>query len=235
MVTVVSPHLLAVGGAWDDNAGAGAWISDRLAPFGPSVGHAVPLGYTAYAIVPIPPGVEDDDVHRRRVPTVIEALVAVLGRFTGLQPVHFGIWDGWSWWYDTGTDARTVAARSLRPFWPEGEDRPSQDEIERERAAVSELVAAELVERPDAEPLDLPDRRYYLWTGPLRSALAFRHQPHDPPSLIWPEDRSWFVGVPIYTDEIAVAGPTALIDAVIADPRLGTRRATPSDVLEGED
>jgi hypothetical protein len=41
--------------------------------------------------------------------------------------------------------------------------------------------------------------------------------------------------VPIYTDEIAVAGSTQAIDAVMANPRLGARRATPDDVLEGDD
>jgi hypothetical protein len=79
--------------------------------------------------------------------------------------------------------------------------------------------------------LDLPARRYDLWTGPLRSATAFRHQPQDPPSLIWPQDRSW----PIYANEIAVAGPRALVDAVLADRRLGARPATPDDVLDIDD
>jgi len=41
--------------------------------------------------------------------------------------------------------------------------------------------------------------------------------------------------VPIYTKEIAVAGTTAVIDAVVADPRLGATRATPDDLLEGDD
>jgi hypothetical protein len=235
MVSVVSPHLLAVGGAWDDGPGAGAWIADRLGPFGPSVGHAVPLNYPAYAIVPIPLAVDDDDLHQQRVPVVMEALLAVIEPFTRRQVVHCGIWDGWSWWYDTGTDPRTASAGRLSVMWADGEEPPSREEIERERAAVSEILAATLVECPDTEPLDLPHRRYYLWTGPLRSAMAFRHQPHDPPSLIWPADRSWFVGLPIYTNEIAVAGSTRLIDAVIAHPRLGARRATPDDVLAGED
>src|SRR3954466_9331184 len=55
VVTVVSPHLVAVDAGWDDRPDAGAWIADRLGPFGASVGHAVPLGYPAYAVVPIPP------------------------------------------------------------------------------------------------------------------------------------------------------------------------------------
>jgi hypothetical protein len=83
--------------------------------------------------------------------------------------------------------------------------------------------------------LDLPARRYYLWTGPLRSATAFRHQPQDPPSLIWPEDRSWFVGVPIYANEIAVAGTRVLVNAILTDQRLNAHPATPNDVLDIDD
>jgi hypothetical protein len=51
VVTVVSPHLVAVDAAWDDGPVAGGWIAGRLAPFGASVGSVVPLGYPAYAVV----------------------------------------------------------------------------------------------------------------------------------------------------------------------------------------
>jgi hypothetical protein len=233
VINIVSMHLVAVDAVWDDGPDAGRWIADRLAPFGPSVGHAVPLGYAAYAVVPIP---ADDEPEGDRGPlSVIEALLDVLGPFTGDQPVHSGIWEGWGWWYDTGADPRKAAGMQVLIAFPEGEDRPAQDEIDRVVAEAREEMAAQRVECPDVEPLDLPNRRYYLWTGPLRSALAFRHEPHNPPSLIWPEDRSWFVGAPIYTDEIAVAGTAAVLDAVVADPRLNARPATPDDVLAGDD
>jgi hypothetical protein len=233
VVTVVSPHLLAVDAVWDDRPDAGGWIEDRLGPFGASVGHAVPLGYEAYAVVPIPP---DDAPHTDRgsLP-VIEVLLDVLRPLTGHQPMHFGMWDGWSWWYDTGGDPRTAAGMSVSIAWPEGNDRPAQGEIDRALADARGELAAQRVECPDVEPLDLPHRRYYLWTGSLLSAIAFRHEPHNPPSLIWPEDRSWFVGAPIYTNEIAVAGTTVVVDTVVDDPRLNARRATPDDVLDIDD
>ena len=230
MVTVVSPHLVAVNAAWDDGPDAGGWIADRLGPFGPSVGHAVPLGYPAYAVVPIPP---DDDLQSDG--SGIEGLLDVLGPFTGDQPVHSGMWDGWAWWYDTGADPRTAPGMDVLIAWPEGDDRRAREEITRPLADARDELATKRVERPDVEPLDLPHRRYYLWTGPLGSATAFRHRPHDPPSLIWPEDRSWFVGAPIDTNEIAVAGATVVVDAVVADPRLTARRATPDDVLGIDD
>jgi hypothetical protein len=237
VASVVSPHLLAAGAAWDGGPGAGDWIAERLAPFGPSIGHAVPVGYEAYAVVPMPIPLDDEDgdLHGQRVRTLLEALLAVHGPFTRDQPVHFGMWDGWSWWYDTGADPRTAPGIGVGVFWPDGDDRPAQKEIDRVLADAREKLATERVERPDVEPLDLPYRHYYLWTGPLRSATAFRHQPQDPPSLIWPEDRSWFVGVPIYTTEIAIAGTTVAVDAVVADPRLNARRATPDEVLDIDD
>ena len=233
MVTVVSPQLLAIDAAWDDGPDAGGWIADRLGPSGTSVGHAVPLGYEAYAVVPIPP---EDDLHADRgsLP-VIEVLLDALSPFTGHQPVHFGMWEGWSWWYETGGDPHTAAGVAVFVARQEGDRGAAQEEIDRALADAREELAAQRVECPDVEPLDLPDRRYYLWTGPLRSAMAFRHEPHNPPSLVWPEDRSWFVGAPIYTNEIAVAGTTAVVHAVVDDPRLNARRATPDDGLDIDD
>jgi hypothetical protein len=45
----------------------------------------------------------------------------------------------------------------------------------------------------------------------------------------------WFVGAPIDTHEIAVAGATVVVDVAVADPRLTARRATPDDVLDIDD
>jgi hypothetical protein len=234
VVTVVSPHLLAAGAAWDDGPEAGRWIADQLAPFGASVGHAVPLGYPAYAVMALWPPDDDAEADDRSV-SPLEALLDVLGPFTGDQPVHAGMWDGWAWLYDTGTDPRTAPGMAVGVAWSEGDERPAQEELDRALAEARETLVAERVERPDAEPLELPYRCYYLWTGPLRSATAFRHQAQDPPSLIWPHDRSWFVGIPIYSNQIAIAGRPAMIDAVVDEPGLHGRRATPDDVLDIDD
>ena len=233
MAHVVSPHLLAVDAGWDDGPGAGSWIGDRLGRFGASVEHAVPLGYEAYPVVPIP--INDTAQPDGGALAVLEVLLDALAALTGRQPVHFGMWEGWAWWYDAGSDPRTASGMSAFVTWPEGDDQPVQEENDGALANAREELAADRVERPDAKPLDLPHRRYYLWTGPLRSAMAFAHEPHNPPSLIWPEDRSWFVGAPIYTNELAVAGTTAAVDAVMAHPRLNARRATPDTVLDTDD
>ena len=231
MVTVVSRHLLAVGAAWDEGPAAGEWISERLGPFGASVGHAVPSGYPAYAIVPIQ--WDENDEEGREPATAFDALLDVLEPFTGDQSVHAGIWPGFGWMYETGGDPR--ANTGVGVYWSPDEPRPTQEEIDRIRAEGIEAVAAQRVESPDAETLNLPWREYYLWTGPLRSALAFGHEPSSLPSLVWPDDRSWFVGAPIYTNEIAVAGPTNVIDAVLADPRLLARTTTPDEALDIDD
>jgi hypothetical protein len=94
VVTVVSPHLAAVDAAWDDGPDAGGWIADRLGPFGASVGHAVPHGYPAYAVMPVSPD-EDPAGRPGAALDATEALLDVLGFFTGEQPVHAAMWDGW--------------------------------------------------------------------------------------------------------------------------------------------
>src|ERR1700754_2844933 len=84
------------------------------------------------------------------------------------------IWPGFGWMYETGGHPRANAGVGV--CWPPDEPPPSQEEIDRIRAEGIEAAAAGSVESPDAEPLVLPWREYYLWTGPLRSALAFRHE-----------------------------------------------------------
>jgi hypothetical protein len=97
------------------------------------------------------------------------------------------------------------------------------------------LHEAQLVEQPDTALLELPHREYYVWVGPLRSAVAFRQHASTPPSLIWPEDRSWFVGAPICTNEFAVGGSWDLVEAILGDASLAARPATPNDQLDIDD
>ena len=188
----------------------------------------MPLGYPAYAIVSIDRIDSDDDEDHR----VLEALLHVLEPFTGDQPTHSGMWPGFGYMYETGDDPRVGTGVGV---WWDGEGPPpTQTEIDRIRTEAIEEEAARRVECPDVAPLELPWREYYLWTGPLRSALAFRHQSF-PPSLVWPEDRSWFVGAPIWTNEIAVAGSDDAIAAVLSDPGLLARTATTDDELDIDD
>ena len=80
----MSEYLTAAGAEWDRDPSAGAWIPPLLDQFGAALGHAVPAGYDAYAVVPIPrdtdPEIDDYDV--------LDAIIDALREFTGDQPVH---------------------------------------------------------------------------------------------------------------------------------------------------
>src|SRR4051794_22934037 len=138
VVNVVSPHLVAVDAAWDDGPAAGRWVAERLGPFGSSVGHAVPLGYAAYAVVPIQ--WDGDSAGDRGPLTAVVALLDVLGPFTGDQRVHCGMWEGWSWWYDTGTDPRVNTG--VGDAWSTDEPRLPHEEIDRAVADARRSAAA---------------------------------------------------------------------------------------------
>jgi hypothetical protein len=233
VAVIVSPHLVAVDARWEDGPAVGGWIAERLGPFGPNVSHAVPLGFPAYAIVPIPWN-EDADEDPAAM-TVLDALLDVLEPFSRAQTVHCGIWPGFGWMLDRGQDPRVVARTRLSSFGPQEGPWPTPDELDRRRAEAQERLAALIVEQPDAALLELPHREYYVWGGPLRSALAFRQHASSPPSLIWPEDRSWFVGAPIYTNEFALGGSRDVVDAILGASTLAARSATPDDQLDGDD
>lgn len=226
--------LQDAGARWDDDASAGAWIAPRLAEFGQGVGHAVPLGYEAYAVVPL-----DPDAEPQTVPDgwdVLARVLDVLAPVTGDQPVHAGVWEGFGYLYDHGADPRTAPGMGVAVLvrGDDGEE-PDPAEVARVRAEAEARMAARRVERPAAAPLDLPHRAYHLWTGPLRAPLALAAAHSDPPSLLWPDDRAWFVGAPIYTRELAVGASAAVVDALLADPALHARRAAPDDVLDIDD
>ncbi len=214
--------------AWDDDASAGEWIAGRLGEFGPRVDGTVPRGYAAYACVPHPSS--DDD---GTLATQADALAAVLGPFTGDQPVHLGLWTGHGFFYDHGTDPR--ASSGVAPFvgWPEDEPRPTPEEIERALDEAWGHIAPTLVERPAAAMLELPHREHHLWTGTLGDVGAFRD--HQPPNLWWPADRSWFVGTEIDAAATYVGGSDALARAVCADPTLRASRVAPSDRMLFDD
>lgn len=230
-----SEVLRRAGARWDDGPTAGEWIASRLGEFGPSVGHAVPHGYEAYAVVPLFPRGADLDDEPQDGYVALERVLDALAPASGDQPVHCGLWEGFGFLYDHGADPRYAPGMGVGVGWDPTGPAPDDAEIARARAEAEERLAAHRLERPSAEPLHLPHRAYHLWTGPLRAALALAQLPGDPPSLIWPEDRSWFVAVPIYTREIAVGASRSVVDALLADPVLAARHALPADVLDSDD
>jgi hypothetical protein len=86
-------------------------------------------------------------------------------------------------------------------------------ESERRNAA----IRAALLEVPAVE---MPDRRYYLLTGPVNAVTGLRHP--DPvdvwrnPDLFWPDDRRWFVATDVNFWSVYVGRDNELI-AELAD------------------
>lgn len=82
-----------------------------------------------------------------------------------------------------------------------------------------------------------PERDYLLFTGPLEAATAMgRWLTPDwfdaqSPNLFWPADHSWCVATEVDFDSTLVAGSTALVDAVLADPDLEAYPVDTGDTL----
>ena len=240
-VRAVEEDLARAGARWDDGPGAGAWILPLLDEPGAALAAHVPDVFEDYAVVPFPRDAEGD-VRSGAAFDRLDALLDVLAPWTGDQPVHVGLWEGWGFLFDHGADPVTspgMAALVLdddRPrWWQRGRvARARRHELARAQHEAGAAMAEGRVERPGAAPLDTPYMARYLWTGPLRSATALRRQ-GEPPSLVWPDDRRWFVAVPEYSREAAVGGSRQLVEAVLADARLDARPALPSTVLDIDD
>jgi hypothetical protein len=76
----------------------------------------------------------------------------------------------------------------------------------------------------DLEPtLALPARRYHLFAGPIEAArtsysvIPFAHQSAN---LWWPADQAWCVATEVDLAWTYVGGTRAVVDALLADPRL---------------
>lgn len=234
----MSDDLARAGATWDADPSAGAWIAPLLGEFGPEVSAGVPSGYAAYAVIPVE---AEGPYSPSDAMDWLDALLDVLEPATGAQSVHCGLWEGWGWLYDHGVDPRRapgMAAFALAdervPRWNLRRRAKIRAELAGAQARAEARLAAERVERPAARPLEHPHRSYYLWTGPLRAVTALRRWP-DPPSLVWPDDRSWFLSVPEYSREAVVAGDAPLVEAVLREPRLRATTATPSTVLDIDD
>jgi hypothetical protein len=98
----------------------------------------------------------------------------------------------------------------------------SDEENEALNAPVRERWKRELEAMENLPKVELPDREYYLFTGPLgRTARPFRFgMSEQSPSMWWPGDRAWFVATEIDGFSSYVGGSQAAIDAVLASPDL---------------
>jgi hypothetical protein len=83
--------------------------------------------------------------------------------------------------------------------------------------------------------VELPQRNYVLFSGPLDAALEFGHWPTrrwflpQSPNLFWPDDASWCVATEIDLYCTYLGGSRALIDELLADERLEVWEANLDD------
>ena len=209
---------------WDDDAAAGAWIAGRLGEFG-TVGGNVPLGYELYVRIPNSRDPEDNAASliqfRSESPggavegdgDQLDRLLAVLAPATGDQMCHFAIWNGYGDFYDNGTDPR--ASRSVGMVVSVGPGSTAAEAAAARDEAWQELVER-MIERPAAPMLELPHRDYHLWHGRLAAARALERG-HYSPTLMWPEDRSWFLSSDIDSAFSEVGGSRAALAPMLAD------------------
>jgi hypothetical protein len=85
---------------------------------------------------------------------------------------------------------------------------------------------------PPAPTLHLPNRAYYLLSGPIGGiGESMCEEPHwQSTNLLWPEDRAWCVATEIDFAWTYIGGGTALIQALINDPAL---EAMPTQIHHG--
>ena len=149
----------------------------------------------------------------------LTALCDVLGRRTAPGAVcWFALWEGWSDLH-VGGGARAAFSSDGRPA-----ARPAE-------------APPEWQLDPGGPALELPARRYLLFTGPLGDALRFGSWatrdwflPRSP-NLFWPEDRAWCVASEIDFDSTIVGGSRELIEDVLSDANLEAWPIQPADSL----
>lgn len=238
---------------WLEDVSPAGWIASRLHPSVQDVGSIIPEGFEAYGRLfhPVEAGVPGrrerwSDLARRNQRIVHpemqfqwvsrppgqplpewyhtetgpswgslpvperQVLIEVLARYTTTPAsCFFCVWEG----YD-----------------PLGEDRP----VEWHQVGSLRALSARRRRRrshrlvPPLPQVELPDRRYYLYGGPLEKALAplpFDHSAN----LWWPEDRAWFVATEIDYAWTYVGGSQELIGELISDDRLEVLSARISD------
>lgn len=139
-----------------------------------------------------------------------------------------GIWSGWG--ELTGSTSVYTLLESTDSGLEDTDDAAEaamRRHLEERRTAVAPDVAAAVRRGP---LLELPDREYVLLATdcdeltdewwPRRAGIGWTSVFEGPlPQLVWPADQAWVVASEIDWDSTIVAGPRALVDAVVADDR----------------
>jgi len=232
--------------------GEGAWIPDRLSPFGHMVTSVVPAGFEAYVRV----------LHPAQEP-----------KRDGMRLVRWAEVAAWSG-MPLHRDAQFHSI-ALPPVRPEAEapwrsQGPEEGNLYLPDAEAIAGLAREWTTTPHrcwfcvwngygwqgtqfASPgelgLTLPDpvpaairngplvrlphRDYLLYVGPAEAvtAVAPLSGSDQTPNLWWPADRAWCVATEIDLPWTYVGGPGGLINSILADERIEAVPAEPDDSL----
>jgi hypothetical protein len=240
--------------SWSEAVGEADWIRERLTPFAAHVvASVVPGGFEAYARVLHPAAVfapgegppvrwrdvaawsgtsvrSDTQYHSIALPPTRPAgeapwkgqhgpsigtlyppdvlVLAELLRAATRTPEHcfLCVWEGYGW------EGHWLIPRRREP---------------------SELIPGPVPEPVLRAPrVRLPNRDYLLYTGCVEDAVTsalFGHVLHQPANLWWPEDRAWCVASEIDLPWTYVGGSAAVIERVLADPRIEAVPATVDD------
>ncbi|MFY0405894.1 hypothetical protein [Solicola sp. PLA-1-18] len=74
-----------------------------------------------------------------------------------------------------------------------------------------DLVAPRFHVRP---PGEVAMRSYWLFTAAVSDLPAW---PHEPPAMVWPDDRAWFVAFDVDPPDAGIGGSREAVDALLAD------------------
>jgi hypothetical protein len=217
---------------WSQDVTAANWLVERLHPFGQDTGSIVPEGFDAYCRVFHPnadTGERWSDIAARNGRVAhAEMQFHLISRPAG-----------------TPADRRDPGNRGTGPEWgslPVAQRRALIDLL---RPGTTSPGRCWFCLWDGWGGLDLgvgsarvllPGRDYLLYAGPIDLALQPPPQSAPPgfvqpqsPNLWWPEDLAWVVATEIDYAWTYVGGSRALIDGLLADPRLEALSAQLSD------
>ncbi len=155
----------------------------------------------------------------------LAALCDVLGHHTTTpERCFFALWDGYGEIYGGESVAFLTAFTGPAP-WPSrmfGRPKP--------KTPPPPAFAGAVIDGPR---LTIDGREHFLFEGPLTEAGAWGAAsygvgvPRDlnSPNLFWPDDHAWFVTTDLEGTWTGVGGSEALVDELLADPRLEVVRA----------
>ncbi len=157
---------------------------------------------------------------------LLTALCEVLAEHTTTrESCFFCLWDGHGWLPDKATGDGLV-------FTPSTEELKNTPTTPLDPSPVPPPFPRELGKQPK---IDFLFRSYFLFEGPLGAANQFGWRltedcfMTESPNLFWSEDHAWCVASEIDLFCTLVAGSEALVEAILADPRLETWRVFPYD------